>query len=378
MRTLKITGLIVGMGMLLASCGDTHEIRGAYDSMTKYKAVRIGVAAVNMPFEFGAGTGVQGFDVDVGTELGKDLGYEVKWIKVTHDRLIEVLNNGEVEVVISAFGITPERKKLVAFSEPYFTSDTTIARRRDHPEIKDLASLSGKRVGVQGFTSAEAFMRSQPNAGTVTLTSFPTIDDALGALNRTEIDAVVGDQYIMTYSIYKSFGNLMTTGVRLREKPYGIAVRQGEKKLLEQVNATVERLKKSGELDSLREKWFQNVMEQAQEDRDKLEKEEALKKAPKMVTINIIKAADVPLNMDRLDGFQAELAGPAGRFVSQPILTSGNRGACRFTTAVPPGDYRLNMSIFQMSVDVKVPEKAVSSVIFDMNITGRGISITEK
>ena len=116
----------------------------------------------------------------------------------------------------------------------------------------------------------------------------------------------------------------------------------------------------------------------AAEDRVKLAKELALKKAPKQVTINIIKAPDVSLNMDRLDGFQAELVGPNGRFTSAPILTSGNRGSCKFAAGIPPGDYRLNMSIFKLSVEIKVPEKPASSLSFDMNITSRGINITEK
>ena len=377
MRTAKIAGLILSLILTTLSCSSERKI-DAFASIARNKFVRISTAAVNLPFEFGAGTGVQGFDVDIGAEIAKDLGTEVKWIKVTHDRLLEVLKNGEVELTISALGITPERKKELAFSEPYFTSDTSIARRRDKVEITDLASLAGKKVGVQTLTMAQQFMRSQKTAANVSLVEFPTLDDALGALNRTEIEAVVGDEYIMTYSIYQSFGNLMTTGAHLQQKLMGVAMRRTEKELLTKVNQTLERLKKSGELENLRKKWFKNVMEQAAEDRVKLAKELALKKAPKQVTINIIKAPDVSLNMDRLDGFQAELVGPNGRFTSAPILTSGNRGSCKFAAGIPPGDYRLNMSIFKLSVEIKVPEKPASSLSFDMNITSRGINITEK
>lgn len=377
MRTAKIAGLILSLVVTTLSCSSEKKI-DAFASIERNKFVRIATAAVNLPFEFGAGTGVQGFDVDIGAEIAKDLGTDVKWIKVTYDRLLEVLKNGEVELAIAALGITPERKKEVAFSEPYFTSATGIARRRDKAGITDLASLAGKKVGVQALTMAEQFMKSQKTSANVSLVEFPTLDDALGALNRTEMDAVVGDEYIMTYSIYQSFGNLITTGAHLQQKQVGVAVRKTEKELLAKVNQSLERLKKSGELENLRKKWFKNVMEQAAEDRAKLEKELALKKAPKKVTINIIKAPEVNLNMDRLDGFQAELVGDNGRFTSAPILTSGNRGSCTFAAGVPPGDYRLNMSIFKLSVEIKVPEKAVSSLSFDMNITGRGINITEK
>jgi ABC-type amino acid transport substrate-binding protein len=369
--------MILFPAVALVSCSSKPEIRSADESMQRNKVVRIATAAVNPPFELGEGTGVKGLDVDIGEEICRDLGYPSKWIKLDHSQLLEVLKNGGVEFVISAFGITPERRKEVAFSESYFTSDTSIAHRRDHPEIKDLASLSGKRVGVQALTVAEQFMESQKTAR-VTLSKFPTLDDGLGALNRAEIDAVVGDEYVMTYSISHSFANLITTGVRLKEKPMGVAVRKEEKKLLATINGTLARLKKSGELDSLRQKWFNDLMEQAREDREKLERELALKKAPKAVTINIIKAPDVNLNMDRLDGFQAEFVGSSARFTSEPILTSGNRGSCRFPVPIPPGTYRLNISIFKMSVEIKIPEKSVSNVAFDLNIRKGRIDITEK
>jgi hypothetical protein len=82
--------------------------------------------------------------------------------------------------------------------------------------------------------------------------------------------------------------------------------------------------------------------------------------------------------MDRLDGFQAEFVGANARYISEPILTEGNRGSCRFKEPIAPGSYRLNISIFKMSVEIKIPEKPVNSVAFDLNIRGRGIEITEK
>lgn len=377
MRTATISGLALLLAAALSGCGGKREVRSADESMRRNKVVRIATSAVSPPFELGEGTGVKGFDVDIAEEICKELGYPSKWIKIEHGQLLEVLKNGGVEFVISALGITPEREKEVAFSQPYFISDTTIARRKDHPEIKDLVSLAGKKVAVQAQTVAEQFMESQKVAP-VTLVKTPTVDDALGALNRGEVDAVVGDEYVMTYSISQSFGNLITTGVRLKEKRMGVAVRKEETKLLATVNSTIERLRKSGELDKLRDKWFGNLMEQAAAEREKLEKEEALKKAPKMVIINIIKAPEVALNMDRLDGFQAEFVGVSTRHISEPILTEGNRGSCRFKEPIAPGTYRLNISIFKMSVEIKIPEKPVTSVAFDLNIRGRGIEITEK
>lgn len=374
MRTAKYTLSVLALALSLFGCGGAKEGPDASSQMKKNKMVRIATDAVNLPFEFGAGTGVQGLDVDIGSEIGKDLGYEVKWVKSPFERLFEILKNGEVELVMSAISITPERKKEFGMSEPYFDSGNTIARRQDKPEIKDLSNLSGKKVGVQSGTTGDKFMASQKTAGGVNVVKFPTLDDALGALNRTEVDAVVGDEPILTYSIYKSFPNLMTIGRHLTEEKYAVVTRKSEKELLTQVNATIERLKKSGELDALKKKWFQNVMEEASRQREVSEKEEMLKEAPKDVVFSFVKTSG-NFKMERLDGFQLVLAG-ANNYQSTPILTDGNRGTCKLT-GVAPGEYRLTMNIFRLNTTVKIPKSPSRSITFEMNI-GAAITITQK
>jgi glutamine transport system substrate-binding protein len=377
LRTAKYTLLMLSLSLCLAGCGGGKEEPNAFNSMKKNKMVRIATDAVDLPFEFGSGTSVQGFDVDIGNEIGKDLGYEVKWVKASFDRLLEILKNGEAELVISAIAITPERKKELQFSEPYFDSGNTIARRIDRNKVTDLASLAGKKVGVQSGRTGAAFMETQKVAAGVTLQRYSTFDDALGALNRTEIDAVVGDDPIITYSIYKSFPNLMTLGMLLTQDQYAVVMRRGEKELLAKVNATLERLKKSGELDALRKKWFQNVMDIAREQRNKIRRDEELRDAPKAITVSIVKTSG-NFSMDRLDGFQLVLVGEGGSYQSTPILTNGNRGGCKFNLPIPPGKYKLAMNILQMTVEVDIPKLPTRSIALDMNIGARGVSINAR
>jgi len=375
LRTIKCTVLIIFLALGVVSCGGEKEGPDAATQMRKNKLVRIATDAVNLPFEFGSGTGVQGFDVDIGNEIGTDLGYEVKWVKVPFERLFEILKNGEAEIVISAISITPERKKDFAFSEPYYDSGNTIAHRKDKMEIKNLASLSGRKVGVQSSSTGNKFFETQKTATNVTVVKFPTLDDALGALNRTEIDAVIGDEPILTYSIYKSFPNLITLGTRLTEEEYGVVVRKSEKELLAKVNDSLQRLKKSGELDALRKKWFQDVMEQARKEREEATRQQALKDSPKEVTFTFIKVSGT-FNMERLDGFQLNLVGDQ-TFQSNPILTSGNRGSCKLN-GVPPGEYRLGMPIFKLNTSIKIPNLPSRTVAFDMNISNAGLQIVQK
>jgi ABC-type amino acid transport substrate-binding protein len=384
LRTAKYGLLILciaslSLSMIHCAKKGEKEITGAFDSMKKYKSVRILTSAVNPPFESGSGTSVEGFDVDIGQEITKDLGWtETKWVKQPSTELIRVLLNGEAEMVISAFPIetplTPEQKAALAFSQPYYSSFDTISRRKDKVEIKDLASLAGKKVGVVSASTGEAFMKK---AGTFNLTTFPTLDDGLGSLNRTEIDAMIGDGNTMAYSAYKSFQNEMTLDVHLNETQLAIALRKSEPELLQKVNATLDRLKSSGQLDQFRKKWFANTMEEMGKIRDGVNQNEALTNSPKSVIIEMVKTGGANFDMSRLDGYVAELVGPGNTYKSEPILTNGNKGTIKFPTAVPPGKYELRMTILHLTNEIPIPKKASKSMVFDMSI-GSTIRIAER
>lgn len=369
---------MAGIMLAAAGCGDKKgDVPSAEESMLKNKAVRILTFAVNAPFEFGAGTGVQGFDVEIGNEIGKALGYDVKWIKVSgYERLFEVLKQGQAEVLISSIAIDPKKEQDFAFSQPYFESGDVIAHQRSEFGIKDLASLAGKKVGVAEGRPGDLFMASQKTAANVSIKKYPTLDDALGALNRTEVDAVVGDEPFITYSSVKSYLSTNVQPAFINKYRYAVAVRKDETELLKKINETLDRLKSSGELAKLEQTWIGSIRDEAAARAAEDKQEDENKRAAKTINVNIIKQSGA-WNMDRLDGFKFVLEGASGKYESTPILTEGNRGNCKFVRPVPPGEYRLNISILKLVTTVPVPALAKTALTMDLNI-GRETSIRFK
>ena len=370
MQIAKYIFLMSSLLLTITGCGSKEpEAPSASESMAKNKLVRILTDAVNAPFEFGSGTGVQGLDVDLGNEIAKDLGIEVKWVKSSgYDHLFEVLKNGEAEIIISAVAIDPSKTKDFAFSDPYFSSGDAIARRRDAFDIEGLADLSGKKVGVEAGRPGDAFMASQTGATNVSIVKYSTFDDALGALNRTELDAVVGDEPILTYSSFTSYQNTVTLPKLVNQYQYGVVVRKKEVELLKSINATIARLKQSGELEAWNPKWFKDIKEEAAKRLQKDMEEERSKKAPKTIDVTITKVTGA-WRMDRLDGFVLVLEGESGKYESTPILTEGNTGKCKFIKPVPPGDYTLDINILQMRTTVPVPELSKTSLSMNLRIS---------
>ncbi|MBN2241272.1 MAG: amino acid ABC transporter substrate-binding protein [Acidobacteria bacterium] len=368
--------------LALSGCGEPKEkpVPNAMQTIERINQVRIGTDAVHLPFEFGLDTGVQGYDIDIGNEIAKDLGVDARWVKLSgYNHLFDVLKNGEVEMLVSAIAIDPARQEEFAFSQPYYESGDGIARRFDNNEIKDLASLSGKNVGVGAGRPGDSFMQNQQTASDVTIVRFPNLDDALGALNRQELNAVVGDEPILTFSGFKSYPNVTTQSADMNEYRYAVVVRKSDAELLASVNKTLDRLKASGELESMQKKWFQDVLAQAKAAHEAHVKEEELRRSPKRINVRINKVSG-QFRMDRLDGFVLVLQGTGGTFRSTPILTEGNSGNCRFNTPMPPGDYKLDMmSIFKTAATVTVQEYPKTALDMLINVSDKdGIMIEVK
>jgi ABC-type amino acid transport substrate-binding protein len=350
----------------------TKKVTSAAESMKKNRVVRIITDAVNAPFEFGKDTGVQGLDVDIGNEIGKTLGIEVKWVKVSgYEHLFELLKNGDAEILISSIAIDSKKAAEFSFSTPYYDSGDGIAVQHGKLDINDPASLSAKKVGVATERPGDAFMSLQK---AVSVKKYDTLDDAMGGLNRAEIDAVVGDEPFIAYGSVKSFLNTMLLPTMINKYQYAVVIRKSEPDLLATINETINRLKTSGDLKKLDEKWMGNARAEAAKRHNKVVKmhndEIELRRAenaPKTISVNIIKLSG-SWDMSRLDGFELVLKGASETFQSTPIETTGNKGNCKFIRQVPPGDYMLNLNILKMEAKVSVPALAKPSLTMDMKI----------
>jgi membrane-bound lytic murein transglycosylase MltF len=78
----------------------------------------------------------------------------VAFVPVSGDQLIPALLEGRGDIAAAATTITPERQKLVDFSEPFFRSiDEIVVTGPGSPELKALEDLAGQTVFVRPSTS---------------------------------------------------------------------------------------------------------------------------------------------------------------------------------------------------------------------------------
>lgn len=252
-RNAFIPTLLAGCLLLaLAGCGPGAP-KNTLDKVKREGKIIIATHPVNPPFEFGAGTGVDGFDYDLTEAVARGLGVKTQWIKKQFEQCFEYLDTGEVDMVVNAVTITPEREIKYLFSQPYFSTGQIIAVRKEREDIKTSNDLRGKKVGVQKETTAEEYLQKL-GKGEVDIVEFDSFDEALFELNRKLLDAVVGDAPTLQYDI-QLLPNLRAIGTLLTNEQYGLVFRKNDVELKNAVDQIIQKMKDSGELNDLVKKW---------------------------------------------------------------------------------------------------------------------------
>ena len=232
-----------------AGCGEEEK-------QVKADDLKIGTSLDFLPFEFhdSEEKEYQGFDMDIIYAIGRELGRPVQVGSINFDGLIPSLQAGNVDVVIAAMTINDERKKLVAFSDPYYESGLTIMVRSNESEINSFEDLAGKKIGVIVSSTAFDMAKTIPDAQVF---EYENSTDSFPALKSREVDALINDRPVNDYAIATNQVNAVKVlPDLLTNESYGIAVRKDDTEMLQKINEALKKLHDTGEYDQIYSKWF--------------------------------------------------------------------------------------------------------------------------
>jgi glutamine transport system substrate-binding protein len=199
-----------------------------------------------MPFEFKGPDGkFTGFDIELWETIAKKLGLSYKFQPMDFNGIIPGLQTGNVDVGIAGMTITPERAKVVQFSNGYYTSGLKILVRDDEKGISKVEDLAGKVVAVKTGTSSVPFMKDFGKAKE--LKQFPNNDGMFFELLSKGVDAVVFDMPVVTaFANSAGKGKAKVVGPLYEGQKYGIGFAQGNEELVKKVNGVLDQMRKDG------------------------------------------------------------------------------------------------------------------------------------
>jgi polar amino acid transport system substrate-binding protein len=221
------------------------------------RTVIVGTSADFPPFEYIENGQFVGFDMDLMREIAKIAGFELKFGDMSFDSLIPALRVGQIDVAAAAMTITEERKKVVDFSMPYWTADQSIIVKADSDLT--ITVLFGKyRIGVQTGTTGDLWCTENlVEKGLLperNLKRYDTFILALSDLLNGNIDAIVLDSPVANR--FAATKPVKVVGIIVTGEQYGIAVRKGNKELLNKINQALKTLIETGKINELIDKYF--------------------------------------------------------------------------------------------------------------------------
>lgn len=248
--------LVVAGALMSAAIGLTATAHAQTVEEIKGKGkLTIGMLVDFPPFGITNSEGKpDGYDADVAKLMAKHMGVPVDIVPVTGPNRIPYLLTGKVDVLVASLGVTPERAKQVAFSEPYAAIEIGLLAPQKSA-VKKPEDLSGKSVGVaRASTQDQSLSAVAPKDARIM--RFDDDASAVQALLSGQVDALgvsnVVAQQIKTMAPQANYEMKFV----LKSQVQGIALRQGQDKLMGWVNGFLDNVKKNGELNAIHQKWL--------------------------------------------------------------------------------------------------------------------------
>jgi polar amino acid transport system substrate-binding protein len=237
--------------------GSTANASAILDKVQKSKTLRVGTITGNAPFESLDKSGnLEGFDIDMINAVAKKMGVKVSFVKTDVAGRVTVLQTGKADVVVGSFTDTPEREKVISFTDPInYEYVALIAKADSSLKSVDDVNVAGKTVaGASGGTQADTIPKAVPNAK---LTLLPGIADEVQAVMAGQADAAAVANTQIATLIADSNGKLKAlTGQVSDNQKDCIGVPKGDQAWLDYVNGIVKQLNADGTTYTLTKKWF--------------------------------------------------------------------------------------------------------------------------
>lgn len=202
-----------------------------------------------------------GFSVDVARKLARDMGVEVEFHPDAFKYLIPDLLADKFDIIISGFSIEPQRALQVNFSNPYNTTDVTIAANiKTAGQFTTLQEFNKPTLTIgslEGTTAEEMTSTMLPEAQ---IKTYSTDADLFSALVQGKIDAAAAD-YPRPEVVAKFFPYKVSVpaGVKLATFPSAFAVRRGDMGFVNFLNSWIYSRTASNWLEDRRTYWFKTT-----------------------------------------------------------------------------------------------------------------------
>lgn len=259
----KLFGIILSflMIMSLVACGSSASTSNSTESAAASSETNAANAqklimctnAEFQPYEYKDGGEIVGIDVEIAKKIGEKIGAEIEILDIAFDSLIPTVNSGKADFAMAGMTVTEDRLENVDFTHTYQTAVQAIIIP-SNSDIKEIDDMNGKKIGVQLGTTGDIYCTG--DFGDEFISRYPKIVDGVQAMKTGTIDACVVDDQVAKAIVAQDGNNFTILDTPYAEEEYAIAVKKGNKDLLDKLNAAIDEMKNNGEIASIIGKYI--------------------------------------------------------------------------------------------------------------------------
>ncbi len=226
------------------------------------KKLRIAVEGAYPPFSEVTPSGqLKGFDIDIANALCAQMKTECTLVQQDFDGMIPALQARKFDAIVASMSITPERQKVVAFTERYYQTPARLVAKNGSKLELTPEGLKGRKIGVQRSTIHDRFATATFKGAEIvryTKQDEVFLDLAAGRIDATLQDSVAADVGFLKTPQGKGYGYI---GPFYDDEKFfgvgaGIALRKGDTELQSKLNAAIKGIRADGTYKKIQDKYF--------------------------------------------------------------------------------------------------------------------------
>jgi ABC-type amino acid transport substrate-binding protein len=247
--------MIVLLSIVLSSCETTPVEPAAEVSANGNPPLRI-IFQANQAI-YTDQRDLRGIEVDFAHRLAATLERDAEFVPLPWEQQIPALLRNDIDIIMSGLSITDERRRQIAFSEPYLTITLAALVRSD--DYQRYRKSGGQippftKVGVQTATTGEEYVRrALPGLATITLANATA---AAAELNRRSIDAFIHDSPVILWMTAEPDTRFSALRLPATDQLLAWGMRKEDLALQSAVDAQLVQWKRDGTLQRMLEKWL--------------------------------------------------------------------------------------------------------------------------